>query len=120
MSSSLGWFGDPWPSYVCYDEDGNLRDSLHLPFPAGGSRCSGCGELIAPGDSGEMVVVSRTLRFVREYVHKECQLLAIIGGSFADLDPARGAQNLPKRQEALAVWDWVLANGADAAFAAAS
>ena len=30
-----GWFGVPWWSYVCFDEDGRLIAEMEKPFPLG-------------------------------------------------------------------------------------
>lgn len=35
--ASFGWFGEPWWSFVCYDEDGKLVEEMRKPFPAGES-----------------------------------------------------------------------------------
>lgn len=55
-----GWFGEPWWSFTCYDEDGQLIDEMRKPFPAG-EKCLLCDEEFseAAGDSGQAVPAVR-------------------------------------------------------------
>lgn len=109
-----GWFGDPWPSGVCYDEAGNLREDMRKPFPAG-EMCPECEtELLAGIDSGQAMPYDKTIR----HVHKEC-MLRIVLGPLAHLEQRCqhfGGKNnqtpgMTRRREALAVWDWVTSHG---------
>ena len=112
------WFGEPWWSYVCYDDDGRLMEECRVPFPAG-KACLYCEEQFQPGDSGvQMPCVRATGSVTIEYAHKECQMRQGLGsvahlegrcrchGGSDNDDPSR-----TRRQEALAAWAWVQANG---------
>jgi hypothetical protein len=76
-----GWFGEPWWSYVCFDEAGNLIEETRIPFPAGES-CLLCGEPFdeAAGDSGQATVAVTTEGARIAHVHKECQFRSVVGG----------------------------------------
>jgi hypothetical protein len=112
------WFGEPWWSYVCYDDAGRLMEEQRVPFPEGRS-CLYCAEPFAEGDSGtEMLCGRADGTWTVEYAHKECQMRAGLG-SVAHLEgrctchgggQASDPQRTP-RQEALAVWEWVQAHG---------
>lgn len=119
--ANWGWFGEPWPSGVCYDDDGRLIEEMRKPFPAGES-CLSCGEQFDQdaGDSGRALPVAlagdRTATI--RHVHKECQVRDVVG-PLAHLErrcPCHGGEHgtpgMTARQEALAVWDWVRRNGA--------
>lgn len=58
---NFGWFGEPWWSYVCYDEAGQLIGEMRKAFPAGQS-CLYCGEQFseAAGDSGQATLAVTT------------------------------------------------------------
>lgn len=92
---TLGWFGDPWPSFVCYDEQWNLRDASRVPFPAG-KICTECRQAFQPGDQGERIIIGTIVGWRAGHVHRECQLLAILG------ECAKTGRE--RRQEALAEW----------------
>jgi hypothetical protein len=63
-----GWFGaSPWPSGVCYDDDGNLREDMRIPVPEG-EICPFCGEPIAAGDRGQAMPCPDGIR----HVHLGC------------------------------------------------
>lgn len=110
--ANWGWFGDPWPSGVCYD-DGRLRDEMRKPFPAG-ETCLYCSEPFAEGDQGQAMPSPRG---AIRHVHKEC-LLRMVTGSIAHLEGrcrCHGGGNetpgLTLRQDALAVWEWTRKHG---------
>ena len=71
-----GWFGAPWWSFVCYDEDGWLMGEMRKPFPAGES-CLLCGEPFdqAAGDSGQAMPSAKGIR----HAHKECLFMNVAG-----------------------------------------
>jgi hypothetical protein len=118
---SLGWFGEPWWSYVCYDEAGELLMQARVPFPEGES-CMWCEEAFAAGDSGERRACFRREGPTVEHIHKECTLRMTVG-CVAHLEgrcSCHGGADytepgLTKRQDALATWDWVNARKARAA-----
>lgn len=110
---AFGWFGDPWPSYVCYDEGDRLIEEMHKPFPAGES-CLLCGEEIseAAGDSGQAIPAmdgGDGAGSVR-HAHKECLLMNVVGPLAHHEGRCRchgGSTETPGmtlRQEALEVW----------------
>lgn len=115
--ANWGWFGDPWPSGVCYDEDGRLIGEMRKPFPVGES-CLYCVEPFdeAAGHSGSAMPLGRadgTVSVV--HVHKECSLRQVTGS----VDCLEGrhrhdATGETYRQEALAVWAWVQEHGTGA------
>ena len=92
---TLGWFGDPWPSFVCYDEKWVLREASHVPFPAG-KVCTECRLPFQHGDAGERIIVGTIAGWKMGHVHRECQLLAILGES-----TKTGRE---RRREAIATW----------------
>lgn len=118
-----GWFGEPWWSYICYGEDGQLLTDMRKPFPAGES-CLHCGEVFdqAAGDSGQaMPCILAAGRSEIRHAHKECSLRSVIG-SLAHLEGrchCYGGSNetpgLTAREEAVRVWEWVQVHGAAAA-----
>jgi hypothetical protein len=114
------WWGEPWPSYICYGEDGRLREEAHAAFPTPDRTCLFCGEGFKPDDSGEIMPCLLPARQPMEYVHKECVLRRVVGclahlegrcscaGGHDHDDPAMTA-----RQEAVAVWEWARAHGTE-------
>lgn len=108
-----GWFGEPWPSGICYDDDGRLLAGMRKPFPAG-ETCPECEEPILEGDSGRAMLYDGVIR----HVHKECGL-RIGAGPLAHLEQrcqhfggtGNDTPGLTRRQEAQAVWDWVMRYG---------
>jgi hypothetical protein len=114
------WFGDPWSSYVCYDDLGRLRTSQRVPAPVG-QTCPGCGTPILDGESGQIHGVygqdqhgALTARYAP--LHKECALRSAVG-SLAHLQSrctcVGGADETitDARAEALRVWAWVQEHG---------
>ena len=108
---NFGWFGDPWPSGICYDDDGRLIDEMRKPFPAGES-CLYCQELFRAGDSGKaMPFLSVAAGPAIVHVHKECALREV-AGSLAHIErrcTCYGGENdrtpgMTLRAEALEVW----------------
>jgi hypothetical protein len=107
-----GWFGIPWPSYICYDEDDRLIEAMHKPFPTG-EHCMWCDELFdeLAGDSG---TATQALGFdgppIIRHVHKECSLRQVIG-SLAHIEgrcTCYGGNNktpdMTLREEAVEIW----------------
>lgn len=77
----FGWFGEPWWSYVCYDESGLLLEEMRKPFPAGES-CLHCKVPFdeAAGHSGTAtpcVKADGTCEI--RHAHKECSLREVLG-----------------------------------------
>lgn len=116
--ANWGWFGEPWPSGVCYGEDGQLIEEMRKPFPAGES-CLYCGEPFseAAGDAGQAMPFAAADGPRIVHVHKECMLREVLG-PLAHLQGRCGCQGgstetpgLTQRQDALAVWDWVRQHG---------
>jgi hypothetical protein len=112
--ANFGWFGEPWPSGVCYDDDGRLLEEMRKPFPAG-ERCPYCDELFQPGDSGTAMPFVGMAGTQIRHVHKECTFREVMG-PLAHLErrcPCFGGESnqtpgLTARQEALEVWRrWV-------------
>lgn len=114
------WFGDPWPSYICYDEQDNLATEKRIPTPVG-EPCLWCTEPIEDGQSGVgMGVVGMGPQGRPEphmgYTHKECLLRSTLGsvehleGKCGCLDgvmvePADSARTA--REDALLTWRWI-------------
>lgn len=110
--ANWGWFGDPWPSFICFDEAGRLIEEMRKPFPAGES-CLLCGEEFdeAAGDSGQaMPAITADGGAQIRHVHKECGFMNVIGSlaHFEGRCSCRGGDGggtgLTARQEALEVW----------------
>lgn len=104
-----GWFGEPWWSYVCYDETGKLIEDMRKPFPAGES-CLLCGEQLdeAAGDSGKAMPGPAAGQV--SHAHKECLLMTTVG-SLAHHEGHCHCQGgdghvpgMTHRQEAVEVW----------------
>lgn len=110
---AFGWFGEPWDSGVCYDDDGTLRSDVHKTFPAGES-CFYCGEPFSEeaGDSGKAMpctTADGTARIV--HVHKECMLREVIGPlahhegrCHCHGGEGNGTPGMTLREEAIEVW----------------
>ena len=103
-----GWYGEPWPGYVCYDDDGRLKTEMRKPAPVG-ETCLWCIEPIVEGHFGQAIpsVPASGPPEVR-HVHAECMLRNVVGpvghldGECACRDPDRPARSY--REEALEVW----------------
>lgn len=104
---AFGWFGEPWPSFVCYDENDRLLEELRKPFPAG-EKCLLCDEPFdeAAGDSGKAMPFNGAVR----HVHKECMLMDVVGSLAHHEGRCRchggtgETPGLSVRQEAVKVW----------------
>lgn len=102
-----GWFGEPWWSFVCYDEAGKLIEETRKDFPAGES-CLYCDELFdeAAGDSGQAMPFGTRV----VHVHKECMFRTVAGGLAHHEGRCRchgGTTETPGmtyREEAVEVW----------------
>lgn len=104
------WFGEPWPSFVCFDESDRLIKEAREAFPAGES-CLLCGEEFdeAAGDSGTAVVDATAEPAQVRHVHKECSLMNVVGPlahheGHCELHGDGTGTSLTHRQEALEVW----------------
>ena len=110
---NFGWFGEPWWSYVCFDEAGQLIEQMRKPFPVGES-CLYCGEQFdeAAGDSGQATPTFTTKGASIAHVHKECQFRQVAGGLAHHEKRCRcygrsegeGTPGMSLRQEAVEVW----------------
>jgi hypothetical protein len=109
--ANWGWFGEPWWSFICYDEGGRLIEEMRKPFPAD-ENCLLCEEKFAPGDSGQaMPFVKAGGAAEIRHVHKECQFMEVAGplahherrcrhfGGDSSETPG-----MTRRQEAIEVW----------------
>ena len=111
--ANWGWFGEPWPSGICYDEDDRLIEEMRKPFPYG-ERCLYCSEKFdeAAGDNGQAMplgLADGTVTVI--HVHKECMMRNVVG-SVACLEGHHHhdtGQSI--REEALAAWAWVAEHG---------
>lgn len=112
-----GWFGGPWWSFVCYDEDGRLIEEMRKPFPTG-EKCLYCDEVLdeAAGDSGQALPLMKAGGGAEiRHVHKECQFMNVTG-PLAHHDrtcrcfggETSEVPGMTRRQEALEVWRRVL------------
>ena len=118
-----GWFGQAWPSGICYDDHGRLIEEMRKPFPAGES-CLYCDEVFdeAAGDSGQAMPCLTADGGSVRHVHKECLLRNVVG-SIAHLQgrcrcsggERSAGPGVTYRQDALAVWAWVQEHGTAAA-----
>lgn len=116
-----GWFGEPWPSGICYKTDENGVDviphewdwDMHVETPVG-TMCWWCGEAIAEGDQGQMMPQMKADGEPEIGAgHRECSLRSVVGGlahiqgrctchggTEEDMDPG-----MSLREEAIAVWN---------------
>jgi hypothetical protein len=107
-----GWFGEPWWSFICYDEDRRLIGEMRKPFPVGES-CLYCEKRFdeEAGDSGQALPFEAEIR----HVHKECQFMNVVGGLAHHERRCRchgGTTETPGmtlREEAVEVWRRMLA-----------
>ena len=103
-----GWFGNPWPGFVCYDDGGRLLADMCKPTPVG-EACLLCGEPIVAGDRGQAFpcFTADGPPAVR-HAHAECALRNVTGsvehldGRCTCSDPDRPVRSY--RDEALEVW----------------
>lgn len=115
----MKWFGEPWPSGICYGDDGQLLAGSRTCVPVG-APCGGCEEPIGVDEAGvEVPHLTAEFRQSVLFWHKECWLRAGVGGLAHQRrvcscfgpqgpDPAAG---MSRREEALAVWAWVHEHG---------
>lgn len=116
---NYGWFGDPWPSGVCYKTDDNGIEldppewdwDMHVEFPTG-EKCFFCQETFVEGDSGQRQPYAHDNTVEIIHQHKECLLRQVMGPlahmekrckCFGGTD--HNTPGLTERQEALAVWE---------------
>jgi hypothetical protein len=108
---SRGWFGDPWESGICYDDDGRLIGEMRKPVPVG-EKCIGCDEAIQPGDQGKTCGAIQLGGVLRPaHMHRECLLRDALG-PLAHIDgrchhyggDGNGTSGMTVRQEALEIW----------------
>jgi hypothetical protein len=107
-----GWFGRPWWSYICFDENGRLVEEMHKPFPTG-EECLYCTELFdeEAGDSGQaMPLLTESGQSIR-HVHKECLLHSAIGSVDCLLGSHLHDDGRTYRQQALDTWEWIKQHG---------
>jgi len=105
--ANWGWFGEAWPSGICFDDDGNLLADMRKPFPAGES-CLFCGEKFdeAAGDAGKAMPSPEGIR----HMHKECMLVQVVGplAHYEGHCRCHGEDgrmpDMTLREEALEVW----------------
>lgn len=115
-----GWFGEPWPSGVCYidDDDTVVREHMRIPAPVG-QPCFYCEEAFADGDQGKAMPYAERPGepVVAVYTHKECLLREVVGplkhvqGECTGVGQCHDDTGMTLRQEALAVWAWVQEHG---------
>ena len=115
---AFGWFGDAWPSYVCYDDTGRELTEMNIPVPVGDS-CFWCNEMFVQDDQGKAMPYHNGEATRIVYVHKECMLREVMG-PLAHLEKRcmcyggtdHETPGFTARQEAQAVWNWVAEHGA--------
>ena len=104
-----GWFGTPWPSGVCYADDGRLLAEMRKETPVG-EACLLCDEPIEDGDRGQAFpcLTAADVPPTVRHTHAECALRNVVGsvehldGKCTCRDPDRHARSY--RSEALEVW----------------
>ena len=105
-----GWFGEPWPSGVCFDDDDRLREEMRKPFPSGES-CLYCAEVFIDGDQGQATPLIGIAGTEVCHVHRECMLRQVVGG-LAHLEgrcscyggDGHETPGMTEREEAIEVW----------------
>lgn len=102
-----GWWGDPWPGYICYDEDGRLLVEMRKGFPSG-EDCLYCEVPFVQGDSGQGMPYAGPSGAVVRHVHKECMLRMVLGSPSCLRGEHDHDTGLTYRQEALEVWEMVI------------
>lgn len=115
--ANWGWWGEPWPSGVCENEDGSINWEMQREFPAGES-CFWCTTKILEGQSGTSMPSHGVDGTTIVFQHKECGLRSVLG-SYKHLTSGctgNGSCNhiddgLSARDDALLVWEWVQLHG---------
>lgn len=112
---NFGWFGEPWPSSICFDDTCAVREDMRIPTPIG-DRCLSCAEIIREGDQGQAMPLGGGYARIT-YSHRECQLREVLGplkhvrGECTGVGQCHDDTGMSAREEALAVWDWVHEHG---------
>jgi hypothetical protein len=108
-----GWFGaEPWPSGICYDDEGRLLEEARKPFPAGES-CLYCEEPFdeARGDRGQAMPFADKDGPRIVHVHIECSMRQVVGplahlekrcSCYGGTDHA--TPGMTEREEVVEVW----------------
>lgn len=113
-----GWWGEPWPSGICENDDRTINWEMQREFPTG-QTCSWCGEEFQEGDSGtSMPSMGADGQVEIIFQHKECGLRVVLG-SYAHLTmgphPVGECNHvdtgLSLREDALKVWEWTRQHG---------
>jgi hypothetical protein len=94
----FGWFGEPWPSVICYNDNGQLDEEMRKPFPIGES-CLYCKHIFdeEAGDSGKAIPdVNGNI----SHAHKECLLYEILGSMNVEM----GISESTTREKAIETW----------------
>lgn len=100
-----GWFGEPWPSGICYDDDDQLLTDMRKEHPTG-ENCMFCDEPIEAHHSGQAMPTLHNDGPQIRHVHKECSLRSVLGpvehlhGDCKCREPDRPTY----RREALDLW----------------
>lgn len=97
----MKWFGEPWPSGICYDDEGRLLSANRVDYPLGRS-CGECETRFGLRDSGVRIPGHDGT----VWLHKEC-LLRVTLGCAAHLEGRPHDHTVSVREDALAVWEWV-------------
>lgn len=118
-----GWFGEPWPSGVCYTDGGRLRVEMHAATPVG-EACTLCGTPIGDGHRGQALPhVDAGGNATVGHVHAECMLREATGspehldGTCACRDRFAAPSGRSFREEALEVWTRLAGLGRGGAYA---
>lgn len=101
-----GWWGEPWPSGVCYDDDGTLLENMRKLVPEG-EKCFYCDEPIDSTHSGTSMPFHGTEGSRIVNVHKECMLRNVLGSPEHLTGHTGKHAGMTAREEALWVWNWV-------------
>jgi hypothetical protein len=124
--ANWGWFGEPWPSGICYKTDEitgadviphEWNWDMHVATPVG-TECWWCHEEIIEGDQGQMMPsMNAAGETVIGAQHRECGLRSVMGGlahqqrrctcfggTVDDMDLGK----MTLREEAIAVWESIV------------
>ena len=123
--ANWGWFGEPWPSGICYKTDDLGRDviphewnyDMQVPTPVG-TVCWWCLEDIKDGDQG-LMMPSMNAKGEAEIgaQHRECGLRSVMGGlahqqkrctCFGGTQDDMDLGEMTLREEAIAVWESIV------------